>query len=71
MKRRKRTQHTEAPKMMDPRTASLHVPADLHLERHATPYPSSDEPVGVFTEDHRVLAVIEVGPESLPPGAMS
>jgi hypothetical protein len=53
--------------MMSPDNAVLHVPDELHLERHANHYPVSDEPVGVFTEDHRCLAVIEVGPESIPP----
>lgn len=54
--------------MMSPDATVLHLPEDLHLERHPTPYPSSDEPVGVFTADGRILAVIDVGPESLPPG---
>ena len=47
----------------------LHVPEGAHLERHQTPYASSDEPVGLYLDDHRVLAQVEMGPESLPPGA--
>jgi hypothetical protein len=55
--------------MMSPEVSELRLPEGTHLERHPTPYVSSDEPVGVFDEEHRCLAVIETGPESLPPGS--
>lgn len=52
---------------MGPEICAMHIPESLHLERHPTPYVSSDEPLMVRDDQGHVYAVVEVAPESLWP----
>lgn len=54
---------------MSPEVRAMHIPDSLHLERHPTPYVSSDEPLMVRDADGHVYAVVDAPPESLYPTA--